>query len=130
MKQLLILVFLWLCAACTSGADDITGKWQMRTVELPGGEQQQVDNLFYNFQKGSFSVICVLKVGVYETFFGNYSLKDGEISIILLPESVKSENYDTFVGWTEGRQTFQITELSSNRLCLKSGGKLYTFRRY
>ncbi|MDE8698285.1 hypothetical protein PZH42_30585, partial [Bacteroides cellulosilyticus] len=50
-------------------------------------EFERQDSIFYNFQKGSFSAICLLKNGSYQTFFGNYSLKGDKISIILLPQT-------------------------------------------
>ena len=130
VKTFWIVVWICLLSACTNGADDLTGKWQLRYYESPDGTTVQVDNLFYNFQKGSFSIICILKDGLYESFFGNYSLSGDEISIILLPESVDSENYDAFVGWPEGCRTFKITELSSDILRLKYEGVSAVFRKY
>ena len=72
--------------ACSDDEDKLTNKWQLRRYEFPDGTTQTVDSVFYNFQKGSFSAICLLADGNYQTFFGNYSLQDDKISIILLPE--------------------------------------------
>ncbi len=83
-----------------------------------------------NFQKGSFSAICLLKDGGLTTFFGNYSLKGAEISIILLPESVNDENYDTYFGWPEGKRTFKVEELSCSSLRLEYGSTKSVFRKF
>ena len=85
---------------------------------------------FYNFQKGSFSAICLLKDGGLTTFFGNYSLKGAEISIILLPESVNDKNYDTYFGWPEGKCTFKVEDLSYSSLRLEYGGTKSIFRKF
>lgn len=91
---------------------------------------RKVDSVFYNFQKGSFSAICLLKDGGLTTFFGNYSLKGAEISIILLPESVNDENYDTYFGWPEGKRTFKVEELSYSSLRLEYGSTKSVFRKF
>ena len=85
---------------------------------------------FYNFQKGSFSAICLLKNGSYQTFFGNYSLKGDKISIILLPQSMEDENYSFYMGWENGERTFTMEELTSSSLHLEYEGVRYIFRRY
>ena len=80
-------------AACSNVDGDLDNKWQLRQYQYADGSIERQDSIFYNFQKGSFSAICLLKNGSYQTFFGNYSLKGDKISIILLPESVEYENY-------------------------------------
>ena len=82
------------------------------------------------FQKGSFSAICLLKDGGVTTFFGNYSLKGAEISIILLPESVNDKNYDTYFGWPEGKCTFKVEDLSYSSLRLEYEGTKSIFRKF
>ena len=81
-------------------------------------------------QKGSFSAICLLKDGGVTTFFGNYSLKGAEISIILLPESVNDKNYDTYFGWPEGKRTFKVEDLSYSSLRLEYEGTKSIFRKF
>lgn len=97
----------------------------MPTVQLNGKIVS-----FYNFQKGSFSAICLLKNGSYQTFFGNYSLKGDKISIILLPQSMEDENYSFYMGWENGERTFTMEELTSSSLHLEYEGVRYIFRRY
>ena len=96
----------------------------MPTVQLNGKIAS------FNFQKGSFSAICLLKNGSYQTFFGNYSLKGDKISIILLPQSMEDENYSFYMGWENGERTFTMEELTSSSLHLEYEGVRYIFRRY
>lgn len=42
---------------------DLAGKWQLRQYQYADGTSEKVDSVFYNFQKGSFSAICLLKDG-------------------------------------------------------------------
>ena len=116
--------------ACSDDEDKLTNKWQLRRYEFPDGTTQTVDSVFYNFQKGSFSAICLLKNGSYQTFFGNYSLKGDKISIILLPQSMEDENYSFYMGWENGERTFTMEELTSSSLHLEYEGVRYIFRRY
>lgn len=117
-------------AACSNVDGDLDAKWQLRQYQYADGSMKRQDSIFYNFQKGSFSAICVLKNGSYQTFFGNYSLKGDKISIILLPESMDDENYAFYMGWENGERTFTMEELTSSSLRLECGGTRYLFRKY
>ncbi|WP_195570491.1 lipocalin-like domain-containing protein [Bacteroides nordii] len=133
MKKWLYLLCLPLLlsvvASCSDDEDKLTGKWQLRQYELPDGTVQKEDSVFYNFQKGSFSAICLLEDKTYHTFFGLYSLQDDKIYIILRPE----ENIDLckqYLQWDELGRTFQIEELSSSTLQLRSEDIVSVFRKY
>ena len=133
MKKWLYLLCLPLLlsvvASCSDDEDKLTGKWQLRQYELPDGTVQKEDSVFYNFQKGSFSAICLLEGKTYHTFFGLYSLQDDKIYIILRPE----ENIDLckqYLQWDELGRTFQIEELSSSTLQLRSEDIVSVFRKY
>lgn len=133
MKKWLYLLCLPLLlsvvAFCSDDEDKLTGKWQLRQYELPDGTVQKEDSVFYNFQKGSFSAICLLEDKTYHTFFGLYSLQDDKIYIILRPE----ENIDLckqYLQWDELGRTFQIEELSSSTLQLRSEDIVSVFRKY
>ena len=117
-------------AACSNVDGDLDAKWQLRQYQYADGSMKRQDSIFYNFQKGSFSAICLLKNGSYQTFFGNYSLKGDKISIILLPESMDDENYAFYMGWENGERTFTMEGLTSSSLCLECGGTRYLFRKY
>ena len=117
-------------AACSNVDGDLDAKWQLRQYQYADGSMKRQDSIFYNFQNGSFSAICLLKNGSYQTFFGNYSLKGDKISIILLPESMDDENYAFYIGWENGERTFTMEELTSSSLCLECGGTRYLFRKY
>ena len=116
---LIIGLIVLVLAACSNVDGDLDDKWQLRQ-----------DSIFYNFQKGSFSAICLLKNGSYQTFFGNYSLKGDKISIILLPQSMEDENYSFYMGWENGERTFTMEELTSSSLHLEYEGVRYIFCRY
>ena len=133
MKKWLYLLclplLLSIVASCSDDEDKLTGKWQLRQYELPDGTVQKEDSVFYNFQKGSFSAICLLEDKTYHTFFGLYSLQDDKIYIILRPE----ENIDLckqYLQWDELGRTFQIEELSSSTLQLRSEDIVSVFRKY
>lgn len=116
-------------AACSDEEDKLTNKWQLRRCEFPDGTIQTVDSVFYNFQKSSFSAICLTQDGNYHTFFGNYSLQDDKISINLLPE-YEGELYDKYMGWENYERTFRVDELSSSTLRLDYEDIVYVFRKY
>ncbi len=130
LKYLWIVLVACILTACMNGGGDLTGKWQLRQYQYADGTSEKVDSVFYNFQKGSFSAICLLKDGGVTTFFGNYSLKGAEISIILLPESVNDKNYDTYFGWPEGKCTFKVEDLSYSSLRLEYEGTKSIFRKF
>lgn len=130
LKYLLIVLMACTMTACMNGGGDLAGKWQLRQYQYADGTSEKVDSVFYNFQKGSFSVTCLLNSGGYDTFFGNYSLKGDEISIILLPESEGRGNYDTYIGWPGGKRTFKVEDLSFSSLRLEFEGTKSVFRKY
>lgn len=127
---LIIGLIVLVLAACGNVDGDLDDKWQLRQYQYADGSIERQDSIFYNFQKGSFSAICLLKNGSYQTFFGNYSLKGDKISIILLPQSMEDENYSFYMGWENGERTFTMEELTSSSLHLEYEGVRYIFRRY
>jgi hypothetical protein len=127
---LIIGLIVLVLAACSNVDSDLDDKWQLRQYQYADGSIERQDSIFYNFQKGSFSAICLLKNGSYQTFFGNYSLKGDKISIILLPQSMEDENYSFYMGWENGERTFTMEELTSSSLHLEYEGVRYIFRRY
>lgn len=127
---LIIGLIVLVLAACSNVDRDLDDKWQLRQYQYADGSIERQDSIFYNFQKGSFSAICLLKNGSYQTFFGNYSLKGDKISIILLPQSMEDENYSFYMGWENGERTFTMEELTSSSLHLEYEGVRYIFRRY
>ena len=127
---LAVRLVMLVLAACSNVDGDLDAEWQLRQYQYADGSMKRQDSIFYNFQKGSFSAICLLKNGSYQTFFGNYSLKGDKISIILLPESMDDENYAFYMGWENGERTFTMEELTSSSLRLECGGTRYLFRKY
>ena len=127
---LIIGLIVLVLAACSNVDGGLVDKWEFRKYQYADGSIERQDSIFYNFQKGSFSAICLLKNGSYQTFFGNYSLKGDKISIILLPQSMEDENYSFYMGWENGERTFTMEELTSSSLHLEYEGVRYIFRRY
>ncbi len=119
-----------LLLSCGNVDSDLDAKWQLRESLTADGVSERNDSVFYNFQKGSFSMICLTGKGAYETFFGNYTLKDDKISIILLPESQENEYYRKRINWEDGRRIFNVEKLSSSSLHLEYRGVRYLFRKY
>ena len=115
---------------CSDDEKRLEGKWQLRYYEFPDGNIQKVDSVFYNFQKGTFSAICLTADNEYETFFGNYSLHSDKISIILLDGYTENKYYERYLGWPDERCLFEVIELSSDKMCLQNGDTLCLFRKY
>lgn len=141
-KMLLVLacVLLGLTSCMNDGGSDWVGKWQLREYQYADGTVQQVDSIFYGFQKGSFLAYCMNEHGSYEGYYGYYKLKDDEISITLWPDSsledqhenlVSSPSYKKFFNWGEtGERTFKVEELTNKKMCLNYQGLKYVFRKY
>ena len=117
-------------SACSDDESLLENKWQLRQIQHDEETSGLADHVFYNFQKGSFSAICLHEDGEYYTFFGNYSLNRNEISIVLLPESNYGEVYERYINWENGNRTFTVDKLTGSTLCLEYGGTLFAFRKY
>ena len=131
LRSLLGVLFICSFYSCVNEWDEVSGKWQLRSCESTvEGISWHVDSIFYNFQKGSFSQLCILKDGEWDAFYGNYTLKADEISIILLPDNQLKENYAKYVGWDDGKIVFDIVKLTSKQLVLQSENSVMYFRKY
>lgn len=134
MRKLLnIFIFtllITLSAACSDEERRLESKWQLREYVHSNGTVQQEDSVFYNFMDGSFSAICVLPDGKFETYFGNYIYQGDELSITLLPEYVSKIAYNRYLGWENGSRKFQVEKLSSAVLELKYNEEKSFFRKY
>ncbi|MDR0895969.1 MAG: lipocalin-like domain-containing protein [Prevotellaceae bacterium] len=119
-----------LTAACTNDEKRLENKWQLQQYQYSDGTTIRVDSVFYNFQKGSFSAICLLPDDTYRTFFGNYSFKGTTLSIVLLVDAVADPYYERYIGWEQGKRTFTIEELSESTLLLTYTDIHYSFRSY
>lgn len=129
LNVLCLSLLVCVCWGCSEDKDKLETKWQLREYQYADGLVQRIDSVFYNFQKGSFSAICLLPDKSYLTFFGNYSLSDDKISIILLPES-EGPVYDKYFGWPNGERVFQIEELTSSVLRLRYEDRISVLRKY
>ena len=135
MKQKLLIfltvISLFTLASCdSSDTKKIVGKWQLRQYSFDNGTASiKSDSIFYNFQKGSFSAICILEDSDFATFFGNYFLQDDKISIILLSD-YHGPVYDKYIGWEDCQRIFNIDKLTSNSMILNYNDTLSVFRKY
>ncbi len=130
ISTILLSVSLITFVSCSkSDKDKLEGKWQLRQYELPDGSTIKCDSVFYNFQHSSFSAICITETGSYPSFFGNYSLLDNKISIILLPD-YNSATYEKYIGWEDCQRTFTLKHISSKALQLEYNDTVSVFRKY
>lgn len=125
-----ILLLALLSACSKDDSSKIEYKWQLQRYEFANGTSQQVDSVYYNLQGGSFSAICMLGLDNYESFFGNYTLQDGKLSIVLLPEYEGRATYRKYFAWENYTRSFEIAELTSSTMRLKYGDVIYVFRKY
>lgn len=117
--------------ACSDDEGKITNKWQLREYAYDDGTKVVVDNVFYNFQKGSFSAICLHSDGEYYTFFGLYTLKGNQLTVSIKEfDDFENVVYTSYLGWENGERTFTVEQLDSSRLLLKYRDVLLTFRKY
>ncbi|MDL2212838.1 lipocalin-like domain-containing protein [Bacteroides sp. OttesenSCG-928-D19] len=135
MKKLATLLFsvglFFLFVGCADDDAKLTNKWQLRHCVYSDGTLQEVGNVFYNFQKGSFSAICLHTDGEYYTFFGLYTLAEGILSIsIKEPQEFEGEVFDTYLGWENGQRSFVVEKLTSSQLVLGYNSNLLVFREY
>ncbi|BEG98315.1 lipocalin-like domain-containing protein [Bacteroides sedimenti] len=134
MRKVLNIFFftllITLSAACNDDNCRLENKWQLREYVHTNGIVQREDSVFYNFMDGSFSAICVLPDGKFETYFGNYVYQGDDISITLLPEYTSKIAYNRYLGWDNGSRKFQVEKLSSTALQLNYNGEKSIFRKY
>lgn len=130
LKNTIIFFALLLLYACADDESKLENKWQLRWYVYGDGSETKVDSIFFNFQKSSYSAICVLPNGGFETFFGNYSFNNDKVYITLLPDYTTNENYIKYLNWENGRREFKIEELTSNVLRLNYRDTISVFRKY
>ncbi|MDE5702887.1 MAG: lipocalin-like domain-containing protein, partial [Bacteroides sp.] len=56
---LIVAMLMLVLFACSNGDGDLDNKWQLRQYRYADGSVKRQDSIFYNFQKGSFSAICL-----------------------------------------------------------------------
>lgn len=129
LRVLLLPLLLFVLASCADDASRLEEKWQLKQIQYADGTVEEVGRVFYNFQKGSFSAICLQEDESYFTLFGTYSLSDDKISIILLNDYSK-EIVEECLRWSGSKQMFRIEELTSSALRLKNEEIDLVFKKY
>jgi hypothetical protein len=132
MRYMLPALVLLVAVSCTDDKFLLKNKWQLREYRYSDGTTKKVDSVFYNFQKGSFTAICIDENMINHTFYGNYSLDKDELSITLFEESANGYYYNKFFGWSDTKRSFQVEEISSSamRLNYEYEGVVSVFRKY
>ncbi len=135
-----LALLLGLASCMNDDGTGWTGKWQLREYEYADGSVQQVDSIFYGFQKGTFLALCMNTSGQYETYYGYYGTEDDEITIVLWPDTtqesghqslVNSSSYKKFFDWGDsGERTFEVEELTNKKMRLSHDSVTYVFRKY
>ncbi|MDR1004597.1 MAG: lipocalin-like domain-containing protein [Prevotellaceae bacterium] len=125
-----LCIVLLSITSCLNDEQRLVNKWQLRQYQYSDGSTRREDSVFYNFQKGSFSAVCLLPDNTYRDYYGNYSLQDATLTITLLPEAVTDGHYGRYLGWEHGERTFTIGGLTASSLLLEHAGVRYLFRAY
>jgi hypothetical protein len=131
MSHTLIAGLAGICLlAFTACSNDITdkldGKWQMRQVET-GGNVQQVDTVFYNFQTSLFQYqIYNPRTDGYSVRYGFKTVTDGELFL----ELETSDDFLKQTDWDSAARAFTIEKITGKELILTGEGKRYTFRKF
>lgn len=130
--QIACCLCMALCAmACADDEDRLTNKWQLRRCEYADGTVKPMDNVFYNFQKGSFSAICLHTDSKYYTFYGLYTLQDNELVVSIEEfDDFAHPVYATYLGWENGKRTFKVDALEQKKLILSHDDTTLVFRKY
>jgi hypothetical protein len=131
-KRWLVGCFCLLLLSATACEDGqrIEKKWQLRLYQYGDKRMVREDSIFYNFQKGSFSAICLLPDETYHTYYGNYRMKGTELSVVLLPDAPEDAYYERYMGWAAGERTFSVERLTSSEMRLGYADVDYLFRAY
>lgn len=126
-----LLAGVLLCGAC-SDEKELTGKWKLERYETSAGDVCEVDSAFFNFMKGTFSMICVCPDDEYVTFFGNYVLHDDVLDINLRSGDVEKYGglFRKYLDWDGCSRSFQVEELSRRDLQLAHGDSVLYMRKY
>jgi hypothetical protein len=129
------MVSFFLLLACFGCNDDdaakLTQKWQMQQVVNADGSVQQMDSVFYNFMKGTFTSNCLMSDGTSDnSIVGTYQLVGDSIFITIIPERAQGITYSRCFAWKDGVCHYYVSRLTNNKLVLVSKEKTCEFRKY
>lgn len=117
---------LLVVSACSKSTDhELRDKWKLERYSLADGRTMEVDSVFFNFMKGSASVIYACGSTPYYTMYGAYRLWADSMEVELHAETDaarRAEYFDRYLGWGDDfKQRFRIRTLTSSTLELERG---------
>lgn len=127
---LLCVLLTFTIFACSNDESGLVNKWQLRYYQHTDGVIQKEDSVFYNFMKGSFSVICLLPNRGQINYYGNYHFEGNKLSVKLLPETIIDSYFKRYMNWKEMEREFTVNELSSSAMQLEYQNEKLFFRKY
>lgn len=136
LKGLLALAaILALPAAVSSCSEEkeLVGKWKLEKYETADLGETRLDSAFFNFMKGSFSMICIQPEGNCVTLFGNYQTDGKELTINIRKEDMEAYSgmADKYLGWQGASTcTYDIKEISRRNLTLQKGDSALVMKKY
>jgi hypothetical protein len=131
-----VLTFFLLCflfAGCEKEVNDqLTGKWQLKTVE-EAGNVISVDTVWYNFQSQSLFMYQLYHPETDEfslTYGYRLQLESHIIQLELINWTITVADFLPRTDWKEPIRIFTIEKINHKQLVLKGDDKTYTFNRY
>ena len=124
---LLFIVFAFFFSCDDATTTNLSGKWQLKTVEKNGLEAV-VDTVWYNFQSESIFSIQIYEAqqDEYLAIIGMKTLKDNVLSIEL-----GSTVYIEYTDWDSIYRSFTIDKVNRKELILISEeGYTYSFIKF
>lgn len=118
-----------LLAGCDKMTTDLEGQWQLNTVEA-GGEVQQVDTVWYNFQTSLFRYqIYAPQTDTWTMAYGYNAYEGKDLSLRLFIDD-SNRDFLQRTDWEADTRDFIVEKVDGKRLVLRSEGKTYTFTKY
>lgn len=132
-KLSLLILFFSLLGFYSCNDDEnsnLEGRWQLNQIETSDGKKQNVDTIFYSFDRNVFQYLKLTTDT--ETFmgFGNYTVSGGEIKVDLVWDSFRPYECDTCLGWNSLSRSFTIRKNTSSALELESEGEILYFKKF
>lgn len=130
ISPLIILFSLLSLYSCSDDDANLTGRWQLNRIETADGKQQNVDTVFYSFDRKVFQYLKLTTKTTTFVAFGNYTITGNEININVVRDTFEPYECDTCLDWTNLSRTFNIRKNSSSTLELESDGEILYFKKY
>ncbi len=132
-KISLLVLFISLLFSYSCSDDEnskIEGRWQLNQLVTSDGKKQDVDTIFYSFDKNVFQYLKL--TSDTETFsgFGNYTISGNEIKVDLVWDTFRPYGCDTCLSWNGLSRTFIVKKNTSSALELESEGEVLYFKKY